>query len=505
MTAPRSARLARLAAAVPGARLTGGDPLVTGIQFDSRLVRPGDLFVAVPGTTTDGARFIPQAIAAGAVAVVVQALPEPPAVPAIVVPNAREALAQIAAAFYGHPARQLRVSGVTGTDGKTTTSHLLWAIYEAAGERSGLVTTIRIVAGDDRVNATALTTPDAVTIQALLAEMVDAGCRRAVIEASSHALDQRRLDGVRFSSALCTVLDAEHLNYHGTLEAYIAAKARLFALLEEGGIAVRNAENPLSDRLTVPAHARQLRFGLAQGDVRAEAIATSAAGTTFQLVSPFGRIPIRTRLIGQFNVQNWLAAAAVALAEGIPLEAVARAAEAMPPIKGRLEVVDAGQPFRVVVDFAHTPLALGAVLATLRPLTPGRLIAVFGHAGERDPANRPRMGEIAAAFADVIIVTMDDPYSEDPAQIADAIEAGIAQSGRQPAVMRCLDRREAMRRAFAQAAPHDTVLVAGRGHETVLEWNGRRIPFDDVVVARELLRDLGYHAPHSADGLRRTE
>lgn len=497
MTAPRSARLARLAAAVPGARLLGGDCTVTGLQFDSRLVQPGDLFVAVPGTTVDGARYIPQAVAAGAVAIVTEQLPAHAEVPTLVVPDARQALAQIAAAWYGAPARQVRVSGVTGTDGKTTTSHLLWAIYEAAGERSGLVTTTRIIGAADRVNATNLTTPDAMTIQALLGEMVEAGCRRAVIEASSHALDQRRLDGIAFSSALCTTIDAEHLNYHGALEAYIAAKARLFALLEPGGIAVRNAENPLSDRLTVPAHARELRFGLERGDVRAEGIEETVAGTAFRLVSPFGCVALRSRLIGRFNVQNWLAAAAVALAEGVPLEAVARAAETTPPIKGRLEVVDAGQPFRVVVDFAHTPLALGAALTALRPLTPGRLIVVFGHAGERDPANRPRMGEVAAALADAIVVTMDDPYSEDPDAIADAIEAGIARSGWQRPVWRRIDRREAMRLAFEQAATGDTVLVAGRGHETVIEWGARRIAFDDVVVARELLHELGYHGKNT--------
>jgi UDP-N-acetylmuramoyl-L-alanyl-D-glutamate--2,6-diaminopimelate ligase len=416
-------------------------------------------------------------------------------VPTVVVPNAREALAHLAAAFYGHPGRRLRVSGVTGTDGKTTTSHLLWAIFQAAEERSGLVTTIRIVASADRSNAGGLTTPDAVAIQALLAEMVEAGCRRAVVEASSHALDQRRLDGIAFSSALCTTIDAEHLNYHGTLEAYIAAKARLFELLQPGGIAVRNAENLLSDRLTVPAHARQLRFGFERGDLRAEAVEERASGTAFRLRSPWGSVATQTRLLGRFNVLNWLAAAAVALAEGVSLEVVARAIEETAPIKGRLELVDVGQPFRVVVDFAHTPLALGEALRALRPLTPGRLIVVFGHAGERDPANRPRMGQVAATLADAIIVTMDDPYSEDPDAIADAIEAGIAETGRRLPVWRQIDRREAMRLAFAQAAPGDTVLIAGRGHETVIDWGNRRIPFDDVVVARELLRDLGFPAP----------
>ncbi|GIW05890.1 MAG: UDP-N-acetylmuramyl-tripeptide synthetase [Dehalococcoidia bacterium] len=495
MSVVRAIRLATLANAVPAGRRLGGDPIVTGISIDSRTVQPGDVFVAVPGTTVDGARFIPQAIAAGAVAVVAERLPEGVDVPALVVPDARDALACIAAAFYGHPARRLRVSGVTGTDGKTTTSQLLWAIYEAAGERSGLVTTIRIVAGDDRGNATNLTTPDAVTIQALLAEMVEAGCRRAVVEASSHALDQRRLDGIAFSSALCTTIDPEHLNYHGTLEAYIAAKGRLFALLEPGGVAVRNAENALSDRLTLPGHVRELRFGLERGDVRAERIDSGPDGTAFRLVTPVGSVPVRTRLIGHFNVQNWLAAAALALGEGISLDAIARAVEKTPPIKGRLELVDAGQPFRVVVDFAHTPLALGAALSALRPLTPGRLIVLFGHAGERDPANRPRMGEVAATLADSIVVTMDDPYSEDPDAIAEAIEAGIAESGRRLPVTRQIDRREAMRLAFQQAGPGDTVLVAGRGHETVIEWGTRRIAFDDAVVARELLRDLGYFAP----------
>lgn len=489
MTAER--RLAALAAAVPGSTLLGEDVAIRGIVLDSRQVRPGDLFLAVSGTSQDGARFIPAAIAAGATAVVAERPPDGCLCPVIVVPDARAAAAALAAAFYGRPANRLRISGVTGTDGKTTTSHLLWSIFQSADERVGMITTTRIVTGAARLNDTSLTTPDAITVQSLLAEMVDAGCRRAVVEASSHALDQGRLEAIGFSSALCTNLDPEHLNYHGTFERYAAAKSHLFELLGPSGVAIRNADDARSRSLTVPSGVEQLTFGIERGEVRAEEIVATAGGVEFTLVSPVGRIVLRTRLIGRFNVQNWLAAAAVAVAEGISLETIARAAEATPPVRGRMELVDAGQPFRVVVDFAHTPLALHSALSALRPLTAGRLSVVFGHAGERDPANRPRMGEAAARLADRIIVTMDDPYSEDPDAIADAIEAGISGSGRDLPVSRRIDRREAIRLALAEAQAGDTVLIAGRGHETSIDWGEQRLAFDDVVVVRELLGELG--------------
>jgi UDP-N-acetylmuramoyl-L-alanyl-D-glutamate--2,6-diaminopimelate ligase len=488
--------LRELAAAVPGSSWTA-EAWVSGLALDSRRVQPGDLFLALPGTTTDGARFVPQAVAAGAAAVLTERPDLSASVPLLRVPDARAAAASIAAAFYDWPARQLRVSGVTGTDGKTTTTHLLWWIFSRAGQPTGLVNTVRIVTGRARPNETNLTTPDAITIQALLAEMVAAGCQRAVLEASSHALDQQRLDGVAFATALCTNLAPEHLNYHGTLERYIAAKSRLFSLLVPGGVAVRNADNPLSDQLTIPPDRRVLTFGLERGEVRAEAVTLTATGSHFRLVTPVGRIVLTTPLVGRFNVENWLAAAAVGVAEGLPLEVIARAAATVPPVPGRLEEIRAGQPFRVVVDFAHTPQALAAALQALRPLTTGRLIVVFGHAGERDAANRPRMGEVAAALADEVIITMDDPYSEDPGAIAEAIEAGIAEQGRRLPVTRELDRRAAIRLALLRARPGDSILIAGRGHETTIPLGEQQIAFADAAVARELLGELGYRAPEN--------
>lgn len=488
--------LAELLSGMPGAALTG-DPgtRIRGVQQDSRKVQPGDLFIAVAGSQQDGARFIPQALERGASAIVTRT-PFACPVALAVVEDTRLAVAELAAAWYGNPSRRLRVVGVTGTDGKTTTSHLLHAIFTANGDRTGLISTIQLIGGSSEANTTNLTTPDALTVQAALADMVAQDARRAVLETSSHALDQRRVDAIDFRAGVCTNIDREHLNYHGTLAAYVAAKGRLFELVAASGAGtiIRNAGDAASAGLPHPAGVRDWAFGFGEADVRGTHIKSTSEGTRFRLETPVGATPIETRLIGRFNVANWLAAAAVAVAEGVPLEAISEAARVTRPVAGRLETVAAGQPFRIVVDFAHTPQALAAALAALRPITPGRLIVVFGHAGERDPENRPRMGAAAAEGADRIIVTMDDPYSEDPNEIAGAVEAGILAHPRRTPFQREIDRRAAMRLAFQEARPGDTVLVAGRGHETIIEWGSRRIEFHDATVSRELAAELG-HTP----------
>lgn len=488
-------QLSELVAGIPGARILGNpSTAVRAIRQDSRAVEPGDLFVAIPGARADGLRFVGSALARGAAAIVCETETDTGGVPAVLVPDARAALGEIAAAFYDQPSLKMRVVGVTGTDGKTSTTHILQAIFEASGERTGLASTVRLITGEDSANPTGLTTPDAIAVQASLAGMVAAGRTRAVLEVSSHALIQSRVDAVHFRAAVCTNIDPEHLDYHGDFASYIAAKGRLFELVaREGGAIVRNADSLPSLQLPHPANVRELSFGFGKGaDIRAENVELGLTGTAFTLVTSSGAIAMTTGFTGRFNVANWLAAAAVALAEGVSLEAIQEAGRRAVPVDGRMQMVDAGQPFRVVVDFAHTPQALENALLALESSTPGKLFVVFGHAGERDAANRPRMGAIAARNADVVIITMDDPYSEDPSAIADEIQVGINSVGKGFEVYREIDRREAMRLALGMAGPGDTVLIAGRGHESVIEWGDRKIQFSDPAVARELLTELGY-------------
>lgn len=490
---------------MPGAALAGdGEIVVTGVQLDSRKVKPGDVFVAVTGSQQDGTRFVPSAIESGAVAIVADRSLDV-SVPVIVVPNAGKAAGQVAASFYGHPSKKLRVTGITGTDGKTSTTHMLHAIFTAAGHKTGLSSTVRQIINEDIANPTGLTTPDPVTVQATLAAMVDAGCRRAVLEVSSHALEQARVDDVVFTGALCTNLDPEHLDYHKTFDAYAKAKSRLFALVaatsHRSGI-VYNADQSSSELLMLPPSVRAMPFGMQNGRVRAINIQPTPSGTCFDLVTPVGNRTVSTRFIGDFNVMNWTAVAALAVLEGISLNAIADAMRITVPVAGRLELVDCGQPFQVVVDFAHTPQALSHAISTLRARTIGKLIVVFGHAGERDPENRPRMGEAALA-ADYLVNTMDDPYSEDPEEIAAVIEQAIISGDQSKPFETLIDRRAAIHRALSLAQSGDTVLIAGRGHETTIVWGSRTIEFHDATVARQELETLGYRDAHQVEAMNR--
>ncbi len=480
----------------PAARLAAGrgDRLVHAICYDSRRAQPGSLFVALPGQRTDGRRFIPDALARGVVAVVAETPPERPVDAAwVVVPSARAALADLAAAFYRHPSRALRVVGVTGTDGKTTVTRLAAEILERAGFTTGWLSTVDVKIGPAvRKNRTGHTTPEAPEVQALLAEMRAAGVQVAVVEASSHALAQDRVRGCHFEIGIFTNLAPEHLNFHGSPEAYRAAKGRLFQM---PGLryAVLNADDPASAVFAAQTSAQVRTYGLSRpADLVAEQIELLPDGARFTLRWRDGAAPpmrLETRFPGRFNIANWLAAALAARLLGTSDEALRRAAREVAPPPGRLQPVEAGQPFRVVVDFAHTPQALATALQALRPHTSGRLLVAFGHAGERDPANRPAMGAAAAHYADYFVITTDDPVDEDPAEIARAVAQGAAalgvQEGRDFAIV--LDRREAFRHLFALARPGDCVLLAGRGHEEVMPTRGEDVPFDDVEVARELL------------------
>jgi UDP-N-acetylmuramoyl-L-alanyl-D-glutamate--2,6-diaminopimelate ligase len=445
---------------------------VADLAYDSRRVTAGALFVCVPGAVVDGHEHAAAAVAAGAVALVAER-PLDVAVPQAIVADARGAMAPLADRFFGEPTRTLRVAGVTGTNGKTTTAFVTRAILEAAGGTCGLLGTI-----EQRVGGTAepveRTTPEAIDLQRTFRRMLDAGDRACAMEVSSHALELHRVDGVRFAAAAFTNLSQDHLDFHGSMEDYFAAKARLF----DGRCpSATNAADPYGRRLDAT-----IRYGTGDAEVRADELVLDASGSRFRLVTPAGSIPVRTRLRGAFNVANVLAAASLGYLTEVPLAAIAEGIATVPGVPGRLEPVEAGQPFTVLVDYAHTPDALATVLTTARGITRGRLIVVFGCGGDRDRAKRPLMGEVAAALADDVVVTSDNPRSEDPDAIIAEIVAGIGR----PVTVEP-DRRTAIRLALARAAADDVVVIAGKGHEQGQERAGRKVPFDDRLVAREAL------------------
>ncbi len=464
---------------------------ILGVQCDSRLVRPGDLFVAVPGTRDNGLRFVDDARARGAAAVAAAVPPDRPDVPWVELAGAvRPALARLACALNGEPSHRLEVYAVTGTNGKTTTAGLARDMLEAAGRPAGLISTV-LTAWPGVRRASSCTTPDACALQGLLREMADAGCRAVAMEASSHALDQHRLDGTRFQAVAFTNLTRDHLDYHAGMEDYFAAKERLFtaaAAARPGTAAVINTDDPHGARLARLAADRGLAvtaYGIDAGQpLRAEAVALTPDGTSFRLCSEAGSVPVRTGLSGRYNVLNMLCAAGLALAGGVSPAILARTLCAARPRWGRLERIDTARPCRVFVDYAHTDDALDNVLATLREVTRGRLIVVFGCGGDRDRGKRPKMGRVCAARADHVIITSDNPRSENPGAILRDIVAGVPPGTDYET---CVDRREAIARALALAGADDVVLVAGKGHEAVQIFADRTVPFDD----REVIRQLG--------------
>jgi UDP-N-acetylmuramoyl-L-alanyl-D-glutamate--2,6-diaminopimelate ligase len=486
----------------------GGDVPISAICSDSRRVAPGALFVAVPGFRVDGHDYISEAVTGGAVAVVVQAdrrakwqaAVEGGRLPAIVVPDSRRALAALAAAFYSHPGRRLRVVGVTGTDGKTTTIHFINALLEAAGYRTGLLSTVHSKV-DDRLlpNEYRFTTPEAPQVQALLADMASAGVDYAILESTSHGLALHRLDGCEYDVAVVTNVTADHLDFHGSREEYLAAKGRLFAMLDEAAdkgvdkVAVLNADEPAVARFAGLTRARIVTYGVEKAaDVQAADIAPAEWGSRFRLRAEGSELEVAVGLPGLFNVYNSLAAAAVALSQGMSLAAVRDALGSFPGVPGRLERIDEGQPFTVVVDFAHAPEALRRVLAFLRERCRGRLIVVFGCIGGREKPRRAGMGLAAGELADFAVLTNDNPFQEDPQVILAEIAQGLEKAGRHEGhhFIRIADRREAVAHALAMAVEGDIVLLAGKGHEQSITIGDTVIPWDERRVARELLREM---------------
>lgn len=483
--------LRELLAGVDGAAVTGPDDVeVAGLALDSRRVRPGEAFFALAGVREDGARFVPAAVAAGARVVVGPRGTRAPGVTTVEVPEPRLALAAMACRLHGDPSRSLAVVAVTGTNGKTTTTYMLEAVFVAAGRRAGLIGTTGVrVAGEPRPSA--FTTPEAPELQALLAEMRDRGVRAVAMEASSHALAQRRTWGLACDAAVFTNFTQDHLDYHGTMEAYFDAKLMLFDG-RNGGFgkrttAVVNADDPAAARVAAAAAAAGAdvrRFGEAAGaDVRIARVAAAPAGLGVTLVLGGEEHEFELPMLGRFNAHNAAAACAAARALDLPLAAATAGLAGFAGVPGRLERVGAGRPFTVAVDYAHTPDALERALAACREHARGRVLCVFGCGGDRDRGKRPRMGAIAARLADRAWVTNDNPRTEDPAAIAAEIVAGALGAG----LATVLDRREAIAAALADAREGDLVLVAGKGHETTQTIGDRVLPFDDRAVARELL------------------
>jgi UDP-N-acetylmuramoyl-L-alanyl-D-glutamate--2,6-diaminopimelate ligase len=482
-------KLETLMPALPEAQCRG--PLnreIAGLACDSRQVRPGWLFVAIPGHKMDGAAFVEDAVARGAVAVVAQAPVPQKEVTAIRVPNAREALARLASAFYGNPSRRLRAAGVTGTNGKTTVAYMIRDILEAHGLPCGLIGTVEYRLGS-RVIPASRTTPDSLTLQSYFAQMLQSGCQAAVMEVSSHALDQERAWGIDFDAAVFTNLTQDHLDYHQTMERYFEAKRKLFLSLGHGGkaaAAVVNIDDPYGRRLAACPDIRAdlITTGRAPGArVRAEEVRLSAAGTAFRAVTPWGTADASLRLLGAYNIANALAAIAACGAMGVPLAVSLQRLARMKVVPGRLEEVPCSRGFKVFVDYAHTDDALVNVLTTLREITGGRLIAVFGCGGNRDTTKRAKMGAAAGRLADFSVLTSDNPRTENPLAILAQIREGIGAAPHEVVP----DRAEAIGRALALAQKGDIVLIAGKGHETFQEFDNRVIPFDDRAVALELL------------------
>ncbi len=483
-----------------------GNPAVTDVEYDSRRVRPGTVFVAMKGESSDGNRFIDQAIACGAVAIVTDSATETPraGVGWAQVPHGRRALARLSANFYERPAERLANTGITGTNGKSTTAFIIESILQAAGRKTALVGTIEYhVAG--KILLAPHTTPESLELNRLLAEGLGQGVTESVMEVSSHALEQQRVFGIPFDVAVFTNLTRDHLDYHGTMEEYFRAKQVLFegCGTEPPRAAVVNSDDQYGRQLLALAkknNSLALSYGLAAGDFHAESVEITSRGNRFQMVTPGGKLAIWSPMIGNVNVYNVLAAAAAGFARGCPADAIAKGISELTHVPGRFERVDCGQPFTVVVDYAHTDDALRNLTALARDFVnhaglKGKVITLFGCGGDRDRAKRPLMGEAAGKGSDFVVLTSDNPRSEDPLAIMNDAVVGLQKAGSQKSGVKYTmepDRRKAIAQAIEHAGPGDIVLLAGKGHEKVQVTKNTTIPFDDVEVAREVLMTLGY-------------
>ncbi len=477
-----------------------GNPLLTGVEYDSRRVQPGALFVAMHGESTDGNRYIQSAIEKGAAAVVTDSADAFAALqqrqfPAALVQYGRRALAEMSAEFFSHPEKKLKLHGVTGTNGKTTTAFLLESILRSAHRSCVLVGTVEYHVGDE-VLESPHTTPESRDLMELFARGVTVGASDAVMEMSSHALEQERVWGLHCDTAIFTNLTQDHLDYHGSMENYLAAKRRLFEGVGAAPprVAVLNADDTYSDRMAPVSEQQKMTYGIHGGEYRAEEIVLAAGSTQFLLKTPQGDVEVQTQLTGRVNVYNALAAICAAVATGVPLPLAATGASALAHVPGRFQVVRGSQPFTVVVDYAHTPDALRNLTQLARELagTTGRVITLFGCGGNRDRGKRPLMGQVAGEGSDLVVLTSDNPRNENPQDILQDAVPGVIASGTKYIVE--ADRRAAIGVAIAEARPGDMVLLAGKGHEKVQMVGDAALPFDDVAVAEEYLKSAAKFA-----------
>ena len=491
----KNASFEELTQALTGERGTGDfSALITGVAYDSRIVQPGDVFVAVAGFQVDGHDFAKDAVERGAAALVVERRIEgvPPEVPQFIAPSGREALSRIGDAFYGHPSGDLALIGVTGTNGKTTTAFLVDAILRSSGRRAGLMGTIHYRVGDE-VFEEPRTTSEGPDVQRYLRRMVDAGASHAVMEVSSHGLSLDRLLGCEFQAAVFTNLTQDHLDFHGDMESYFQAKLKLFREFSPANSIV-NVDDAFGKRIAAEVRGDVWTYALDTGaDLGVEDLSNSSAGMCFQMLTPAGAVRVETALIGRHNLSNILAASAACLSQGLTPDEVAAGVVSLENIPGRFEKVDMGQPFLVVVDYAHTEDALARVLEFARPVTEKRILTLMGCGGDRDIKKRPLMAAAALRASDYVVMTSDNPRTEDPASILREVESGAAlASGSDGRWRSILDRREAIRAIVAEARKGDTVVIAGKGHETYQILGTERTAFDDRKEARTALRLAGY-------------
>jgi UDP-N-acetylmuramoyl-L-alanyl-D-glutamate--2,6-diaminopimelate ligase len=480
-----------------------GNPQIAGIDYDSRRVKPGWCFVAMRGESTDGNRYIDIALQAGAVAIVSDSLPPRAEIPWAQVQHGRRSLARLSANFCGRPAEKLAITGITGTNGKTTTTFLLNAMLRAAGRKSALLGTVEYRIEDEQLPAPH-TTPEALELNQFFARAVEAGCTEAAMEVSSHALEQQRVYGVPFDVAVFTNLTRDHLDYHHTMEEYFASKAILFegSGTEPPRVALVNIEDEYGKRLKKLCKREVLTYGIDAGDFRTREVSIEPNGTRFVLVTPEGEHLVWSPLLGRVNVYNIIAASAAAYARNLDWRAILDAVYGLDSVSGRFQRVDMGQPFTVIVDYAHTDDALRNLTALARDFLKqrggsGRVITVFGCGGDRDRAKRPLMGQAAAGGSDFVVLTSDNPRSENPLDIMNDALPGVQRSGTRYTLQP--DRRKAIALAINEAQGGDIVLIAGKGHEKVQIGARGSVPFDDVEVARQALQEAGYSTPSEAE------
>ena len=474
---------------------------ITSIRYDSRAVERGSLFVALPGARDDGHNFIDAAIDQGAVAIIGQyRASNNNSLPVILVPDTRKALAQLSSAFYGDPSASIKLVGITGTDGKTTTTFMTAALLQGAGRQAGLISTVAVKIGEEFLwNETGYTTPEAPEIQETLARMRDAGVEYVALETSSHSLALDRVGSCQYDVAVVTNITSDHLDFHGTWEEYFNAKAKLFQMLHNDRkkpdplVNVLNADDSSFERLAGVVKGHTITYGIrSPAEVTASNIEHRRGGSTFTLKTPAGETWIDLNMPGEYNIYNFLAATSVALSQGITLDDIRATISRGIGVPGRMQRVDKGQPFDVIVDYAHAPNGLRQALSTLRLGAQGKVIVVFGCAGERDSARRFGMGHAAGELADFAVLTMDDPRSEDPNDIIQEISLGLTEAGRTEGkdFIRIVDRREAIRHALSMARPNDIVLLAGMGHERRMLIGNERLPWNEVEIAGEILEGM---------------